>query len=64
MVLKEAKLTKPTVMAHVVSVQQIVQPAIEVRTSIEAATPSIEAATPLVSMLFTLVSCSSYVFTT
>ena len=59
-----AKLTKPTVMAPVVSMQQVAQPAIEVRTSIEAATSSIEVAAPLVSMLFTLVSCSSYVFTT
>ena len=59
-----AKLTKPTVMAPVVSVQQVVQPAIEVRTLIEAATPSIEAATPLVSMLFTLVFCFAYVFIT
>uniref|UniRef100_A0A2N9H3S9 Aminotransferase-like plant mobile domain-containing protein n=1 Tax=Fagus sylvatica TaxID=28930 RepID=A0A2N9H3S9_FAGSY len=42
-----AKLTKPTVMAPVVSVQQVVQPTIEVRTLIEAATPSIEAAAPL-----------------
>ena len=49
----EAKLTKPIVMAPVVSVQQVVQPAIEVRTSIEAATSSIEVAAPLVSMLFT-----------
>ena len=47
-----AKLTKPTVMAPVVSV---LQPAIEVRTSIEAATSSIEAAAPLVSVLFTLI---------
>ena len=49
------RLTKPTVLAPVVSVQQVIQPAIKVRTSIEAATSSIEAATPLVSMLFTLV---------
>jgi hypothetical protein len=59
-----AKLTKPTVMAPVVSVQQVVQPTIEVRTLIEAATPSIEAAAPLVSMLFTLVFCFAYVFIT
>ncbi len=64
MVPRKAKLTKPTVMALVVSVQQAVQPAIEVRTSIEAATSSIEAAAPLVSMLFTLVFCSSCVFIT
>ena len=60
----EAKLTKPIVMAPVVLVQQVIQPTIEVRTSIEAATPSIEAVAPLVSMLFTLVSCSSCIFTT
>jgi hypothetical protein len=47
-----------------VLVQQVVQPAIEVRTSIEAATLSIEATSPLVSMLFTLVFCSSCVFIT
>jgi hypothetical protein len=61
---KEAKLTKPAVMAHVVSVQQVVQPAIKVRTSIKAATLTIEATASLVSMLFTSVSCSSCVFTT
>ena len=54
---KEVKLTKPAVMAPVMSVQQVVQPAIEVRTLIKAATPSIEAAASLVSMPFTSVSC-------
>ena len=51
-------------MADVVSVQQAIQPAIEVRTSIKAATSSIKAAAPLVSMLFTLVFSSSCVFIT
>ena len=59
-----AKLTKPTVIAPVVSVQQVIQPAIEVRTLIKAATSSIEAATPLVSMIFTLFFCFSCVFIT
>uniref|UniRef100_A0A2N9FVM5 Aminotransferase-like plant mobile domain-containing protein n=1 Tax=Fagus sylvatica TaxID=28930 RepID=A0A2N9FVM5_FAGSY len=44
-VLREAKLTKQTAVATVVSVQQVAQPAVEVRTSIEAATSSIEATT-------------------
>uniref|UniRef100_A0A2N9FED4 Aminotransferase-like plant mobile domain-containing protein n=1 Tax=Fagus sylvatica TaxID=28930 RepID=A0A2N9FED4_FAGSY len=44
---KEAKLTKPIVVAPVVSMQQTVQSAIEVRPSIEAATSSIKAAAPL-----------------
>ncbi len=47
-----------------VSVQQVAQPVVEVRTSIEAATSSIEAAAPLVSMPFTLVFCFPYVFIT
>ncbi len=55
MVPREARLTKQTAVATVVSVQQVAQPAIEVRTSIEAVTSSIEAAAPLVSMLFILV---------
>ena len=37
----EAKLTKPAVIAPVVSVQQVVQPAVKVRTSIEVAALSI-----------------------
>jgi uncharacterized membrane protein YdbT with pleckstrin-like domain len=52
---REARLAKQTAVATVVSVQKVAQPAIEVRTSIEAATSSIEAAAPLVSMIFTLV---------
>jgi hypothetical protein len=49
----DAKLTKPAVMALVVSMQQVVQLAVKVRTSIEVAASSIEAVAPLVSMLFT-----------
>jgi hypothetical protein len=49
---REARLTKQIVVATVVSVQQVAQPAIEVRTSIEATTSSIEVAAPLVSIPF------------
>jgi hypothetical protein len=56
---REAKLTKLTVVAPVVSMQQAVQSAVEVRPSIEAVTSSIEVAAPLVSMLFALIFCSS-----
>ena len=52
---KEARLTKQTTVATVVSMQQVAQLAIEVRTLIKAVTSSIEATTPLISMLFTLV---------
>jgi uncharacterized membrane protein required for colicin V production len=52
---REVRLLKPTAVATVVTVQQVAQLAIEVRTSIEAATSSIEAAARLVSMLLTLV---------
>uniref|UniRef100_A0A2N9HWC3 Aminotransferase-like plant mobile domain-containing protein n=1 Tax=Fagus sylvatica TaxID=28930 RepID=A0A2N9HWC3_FAGSY len=44
---REARLTKQTAVATVVSVQQVAQPAIEVRTWIEAATSSIKAVAPL-----------------
>ncbi len=47
---REAKLTEPTIVAPVVSMQAV-QSAIEVRPSIEAVTSSIEAAAPLVKML-------------
>jgi uncharacterized membrane protein YdbT with pleckstrin-like domain len=50
---REAKLTKLVVVAPVVSMQQVVQPAVKVRTSIEVAAPSIEAVALLVSMIFT-----------
>jgi hypothetical protein len=52
---REARLSKPIAVATVVTVQQVARPAIEVRTSIEAATSSIEVVAPLVSMLLTLV---------
>jgi hypothetical protein len=55
---REARLTKQTTVATMVSVQQVAHPAVEVRTSIEAATFSIEAAAPLVSMFFTLTFAS------
>ena len=48
---REAKLTRPAVVAPVVSMQPVVQPAVKVRPSIEAKVPSIEAVAPLVSML-------------
>ena len=62
MVPREARLTNQTARATVVSVQQVTQPAVEVRTSIEAMTSSIEAAAPLVSIPFTLVFFFLYVF--
>ena len=55
---REAKLTKQTAIAIVVSVQQVAHLAVEVRTSIEATTSSIKAAAPLVNMFFTLIFAS------
>uniref|UniRef100_A0A2N9EPR3 Aminotransferase-like plant mobile domain-containing protein n=1 Tax=Fagus sylvatica TaxID=28930 RepID=A0A2N9EPR3_FAGSY len=44
---REAKLTKPAIVASVVSMQPVAQPTVKVRTSIEVTVPSIEAVASL-----------------